>query len=116
MTIARGAAIGSLLAAIVVVAILMFGSDNGTDYILRFQNAGQLVKGNQVQVAGKRVGKVKDIELTKDNFAQVKVSIDKDFAPLHRGTQATIRLTSLPSIANRVISLQPGPNNAPEIP
>jgi phospholipid/cholesterol/gamma-HCH transport system substrate-binding protein len=116
MTIARGAAIGSLLAAIVVVAILMFGSDNGTDYILRFQNAGQLVKGNQVQVAGKRVGKVKDIELTKDNLAQVKVSIDKDFAPLHRGTQATIRLTSLPSIANRVISLQPGPNNAPEIP
>jgi phospholipid/cholesterol/gamma-HCH transport system substrate-binding protein len=116
MTIARGAALGSLLAAIVVVAVLMFGSGGGTEYKVRFQNAGQLVNGNQVQVAGKEVGKVTDIELTDDNQAEVTIEVKEEFAPLHVGTTAVIRTISLPSIANRNISLHPGPNSAPEIP
>ena len=40
------------------------------------------------------------------------MKVDDDFAPLHQGTQATIRATSLSGIANRYVSLQPGPNNA----
>jgi phospholipid/cholesterol/gamma-HCH transport system substrate-binding protein len=116
VTIARGAAVGSLVAAIVVVAILMFGGGGGHEYRLFFQTAGQLVKGNQVQVAGHRVGKVDDIELTDDNRAEVTITVDDEFAPLHQGTTAVIRVVSLPSIANRNISLTPGPNNAPEIP
>ena len=36
-------------------------------------------------------------------------------APLHEGTTATIRATSLSGIANRYVSLKPGPNNADEI-
>jgi phospholipid/cholesterol/gamma-HCH transport system substrate-binding protein len=116
MTIARGAAIGSLIAAVVAVGILMFGAGGGHEYKLLFQNAGQLVNGNQVQVAGKAVGKIKDIELTDDNQAEVKINVDDDFAPLHQGTTATIRVASLPSIANRNIALTPGPNSAPKIP
>jgi phospholipid/cholesterol/gamma-HCH transport system substrate-binding protein len=115
VTIARGAAVGSLAAAIVVVAILMFGGGGGSEYKLYFQNAGQLVKGNQVQVAGHRVGKVEDIDLTDDNRAEVTISVDDEFAPLHEGTTAQIRVVSLPSIANRNIALTPGPNNAAEI-
>jgi phospholipid/cholesterol/gamma-HCH transport system substrate-binding protein len=115
MTIARVAAIGSLVAAIVAVGVLMFGAGGGQEYRLHFQNAGQLVNGNQVQIAGKGIGKIKDIELTDDNQAEVTVNIDDEFAPLHEGTTATIRFSSLPSIANRNITLTPGPNNAPEI-
>jgi phospholipid/cholesterol/gamma-HCH transport system substrate-binding protein len=116
VTIARGAAIGSLLAAIVAVGVLMFGAGGGTTYHVRLQNASQLVKGNQVQVAGKRVGKITDIKLSDDNRADVAIQVDDSFAPLHAGTKAIVRVVSLPSIANRTLSLEPGPNNAPEIP
>jgi phospholipid/cholesterol/gamma-HCH transport system substrate-binding protein len=116
VTIARGAAIGSLLAAIVAVGVLMFGAGGGTTYHVRLQNASQLVKGNQVQVAGKRVGKITDIKLSDDNRADVAIQVDDSFAPLHEGTKAIVRVVSLPSIANRTLSLEPGPNNAPEIP
>src|SRR5205807_6635650 len=39
-----------------------------------------------------------------------------DFAPLHEGTTAVVRIASLPSVANRYLALTPGPNNAPKIP
>ena len=115
MTIARGAAIGSLVAAIVAVGILMFGAGGRSTYHVRLQNANQLVKGNQVQVAGKKVGNITDIELSDNNEADITIEVEDDFAPLHKGTTAIVRVVSLPSIANRNISLVPGPNNAPEI-
>jgi phospholipid/cholesterol/gamma-HCH transport system substrate-binding protein len=116
MTIARGAAIGSLIAAVIAVGVLMFGGGGGTEYKVRLQNAGQLVTGNQVQIGGKGAGKIKDIELTDDNQAEITFNLDEEFAPLHEGTTARVRVISLPSIANRNISLHPGPNSAPEIP
>ena len=51
-----------------------------------------------------------------DNQAEVKITVNDEFAPLHQGTTATVRQNSLPSVANRYIVLSPGPNNAPEIP
>jgi phospholipid/cholesterol/gamma-HCH transport system substrate-binding protein len=115
MTIARGAALGALIAAVVAVAMLMFGGSGAKEYDLYFQTAGQLVNGNQVEVAGKPVGKIKDIELTDDNQAKVRIEVNDDFAPLHEGTTAVVRVLSLPSVANRHVSLTPGPNSAPEI-
>jgi phospholipid/cholesterol/gamma-HCH transport system substrate-binding protein len=116
VTIARGAAVGALLAAIVAVGILMFGAGGGHEYHVRLQNANQLVNGNQVQISGNRVGKITKIELGDDNQANITINVDDRFAPLHEGTKAIVRVVSLPSIANRNISLQPGPNSAPEIP
>jgi phospholipid/cholesterol/gamma-HCH transport system substrate-binding protein len=116
MTIARGAVLGALLAVLAVVAILVLSSGGGEQYSLIFQNAGQLVKGDDVQIGGRRVGGVDDIVLTNDNQAEVKVTVDSPYAPLHKGTTATIRLTSLSGVANRYIALTPGPNNAPKIP
>jgi phospholipid/cholesterol/gamma-HCH transport system substrate-binding protein len=81
----------------------------------RFQNASQLVKGNLVQVGGQPIGKVKAIDLTPDGQAQVTMSIEKDFAPLRRGTQAIVRQASLSGIANRYIDLALAPDNAPKI-
>jgi phospholipid/cholesterol/gamma-HCH transport system substrate-binding protein len=115
MTIARAAAIASLVVAVIAVAVLMFGSGGGETYTLHMQTANQLVKGNDVQVGGIAVGKVTDISLSKDNQADVKITVNDDFAPLHEGTTAVVRIASLPSVANRYISLTPGPNNAPKI-
>jgi phospholipid/cholesterol/gamma-HCH transport system substrate-binding protein len=116
MTIARGAAIGSLIVAVIAVAVLMFGTGGGETYVFHLQSANQLVKGNEVKVGGLPVGKITDISLSKDNEAEVKAEINDDFTPLHEGSTAIIRQTSLPSVANRYIALTPGPNNAPEIP
>lgn len=116
MTLARGAVLGALLAVVAVIAILVLSNGNGESYRLIFQNAGQLVRGNDVQIGGRRVGSVEDILLTDDNQAEVRISVQAPYAPLHEGTTATIRLTSLSGVANRYIALVPGPNNAPELP
>jgi phospholipid/cholesterol/gamma-HCH transport system substrate-binding protein len=116
MTLARGLAIGSLVVAVIAVAVLMFGSSGGETYVVHVQSANQLVKGNEVKVGGLPVGKITEISLSKNNEAELKVKINDDFSPLHEGTTAVVRVTSLPSVANRYISLTPGPNNAPKIP
>jgi phospholipid/cholesterol/gamma-HCH transport system substrate-binding protein len=116
MTVARGAALAALLLVVAVVAIVLLGGGGGQQYTLIFQTAGQLVRGNDVQIGGRRIGNVDDITLTDDNLAQVKITVEEPYAPLHEGTTATIRLASLSSVANRYIALTPGPNNAPELP
>ena len=116
MTIARAAAIGALVVAIIAVGVLMFGGGGTTEYTVHLQTANQLVKGNEVRVGGLAVGEITDIKLSEDNQADIKIEVKDDFAPLRRGSSMTVRWESLPSVANRYLSLHPGPNNAPEIP
>src|SRR3954462_3483818 len=101
MTIARGVAIAALAVASVVIALRRRRGASPHEYDLLFQNAGQLVKDDDVQVGGRRIGSVRDIKLTNDNQAKVTIEVEKDFSPLHEGTTATIRQTSLSGIANR---------------
>jgi phospholipid/cholesterol/gamma-HCH transport system substrate-binding protein len=105
----------ALVVVVVVVALVMFGG--GADYTVTatFQNAGQLVKGNYVEVAGRPVGKVKSITLDSHGQARIELSVGSGFNPLHEGTTAVIRASSLSGIANRYIELQPGPNSASTI-
>jgi phospholipid/cholesterol/gamma-HCH transport system substrate-binding protein len=115
--VGRVAAIVAVVLVGAVAAFLLLGG-NGEDYKVRmlFQNAGQLVKGNQLKAAGAPIGVVEEITLTADGQAQVLVTVDDKFAPLRRGTRATIRHTSLSGIANRYIELQQAPATAPAIP
>jgi phospholipid/cholesterol/gamma-HCH transport system substrate-binding protein len=115
MTAARGVALGALGVVVLVVAWLLLQGGGGTQYKLLFQNAGQLVKGDDVQVGGRRMGSVTDIRLTPDNQAEITIDVDSEFAPLHKGTTAVVRATSLSGIANRYVALSPGPNNAPKL-
>ena len=115
MTAARGLAVLALLAVIAVVAVILMRDGDTTTYRLRFQNAGQLVKDDDVQVGGRRVGSVRDIKLTDNNQAEISIAVSRDFAPLHEGTTATIRATSLSGIANRYIALSPGANSRPSL-
>jgi phospholipid/cholesterol/gamma-HCH transport system substrate-binding protein len=113
--LARTAAIIGVIVAVAVVAVLLFGGGGGYYVRLEFQNASQLVKGNLAEVGGTQVGKVEDISLAPNGLAVVKIGVGGDFAPLHQGTTATIRANSLSGIANRYVSLQPGPNSADKI-
>lgn len=106
---------GALVAVIVIVAILVLGGGAGADYKLEFPEAGQLVRGDQVQVGGVPVGSVTEIALTHNFTAVVTIHVDSSLTPLHEGTTAVVRVPSLSSVANRYIALSPGPNSSPSL-
>ena len=117
MTVARAAAAGALaLAVALAVWLLLLKGDGGTQYTLLFQTAGQLVRDDDVQIGGRRVGSVQEIELTSGNLAAIKISVQEPYAPLREGTKAVIRLTSLSGVANRYVALTPAPGDAKELP
>lgn len=104
-----------LLVVAAVVAVLLARGDGTHRYELALPNAGQLVDGDEVRVGGRRVGTIGDLRLAPDRTALVDLEVGDDVGPLHEGTTATVRAPSLSGIANRYVSLSPGPNNAPEI-
>jgi phospholipid/cholesterol/gamma-HCH transport system substrate-binding protein len=106
----RRLAAAALLLGVIALLWLVLSGDGAYSYRFHFENAGQLVKGDIVRVGGTPVGQVTGIELTADSRAEVTVSVDEDFAPLHHGTTATIRAQSLIGIANRFVDVHPGPN------
>jgi phospholipid/cholesterol/gamma-HCH transport system substrate-binding protein len=101
---------------VLILAYLLFGGGGGADYHLIFENANQLVRGDQVQVGGEPVGSVRDIVLTPDFKARITIHVNSPLAPLHEGTTAQIRVPSLSGVANRYIALSPGPNSRPKLP
>jgi len=113
--IARVAAAGSLVAAIVLVVLILFGG--GSTYTIRadFQDAGGLVTGDDVLIGPARVGSVKSIGLTSNGQAEVVLGLDSSAAPMPQGTVARIYENSLSGIANKYVVLEPGPNAAPAI-
>jgi len=115
--IVRAAALAAVVIVAVVVAVLLLRSPGG-DYKVnaRFQNAAQLVKGNLVQTGGAPVGTVENIDLTPRGEAEVTLKIEDDYAPLRRGTLATIRQASLSGVANRYIDLRMAPQSGAKIP
>jgi phospholipid/cholesterol/gamma-HCH transport system substrate-binding protein len=115
VTASRVAVIGLLVAAALLVALVVLGGNGSHEYKIKFQNAGQIVNGNNVQIGGRPVGKVKKIELSDDNGAEVTVVVDEPYAPLHAGTTAVVRQTSLSGVANRYIALTPAPDSSAEL-
>ena len=114
----RGRRLPALAALVLVLALVVFlvaGRGGSHSYGFVFENAGQLVRGDVVRVGGTPAGTVIGIELTSDSRAEVTVSVNDDFAPLHGGTRATIRAQSLIGIANRYVDIHPGPNFRPAL-
>ena len=116
--IGRAFAVAALVACVVVVAVVLLrGSGTKYQVTARFTNASQLVKGNEVQVAGVAIGTVGDIELAKDGGALVRLDIkDDEYTPLRRGTEAIVRATSLSGVANRYVDLRLPGGDAPALP
>ncbi|MGH2952701.1 MAG: MlaD family protein [Solirubrobacterales bacterium] len=110
---ARVVGVGALVAGVALVALVLFGGSGGHSYTLLFETGGQLVPGNEVLVGGQPVGSIEEITLTDDAQAAVEISVEE---PLHEGTTAVTRATSLSGIANRYVSLEPGPDSAGELP
>jgi phospholipid/cholesterol/gamma-HCH transport system substrate-binding protein len=110
-------AVGAIAVVLVAVVAILLSGGNGYEVRAIFVNASQIVTGDQVQVAGYPIGSVSGIALTPDGRAQLTLTInDSIYQPLHEGTLATVRQTSLSGIANRYVDLRLGPATGAPIP
>jgi phospholipid/cholesterol/gamma-HCH transport system substrate-binding protein len=114
---ARRVVLGALsAAATAVAAIVLFAGGGSYTINAHFLDAGQLVPGGLVEVAGRDVGSISDVSLTPNGLADVKLSIsDPDYMPLHLGTHAGIRVVGQAGVTNRFVDLSPGPGYAPRL-
>jgi phospholipid/cholesterol/gamma-HCH transport system substrate-binding protein len=70
--------VGGLLALAALVALAMFAGGSPYTLTASFENAGQLVKGNQVQVGGRAIGTISEIELADTGEAEVTMELEDE--------------------------------------
>ncbi len=92
----------SLATAVLVVTIGNIGFGKSRDYRAEFTDATGVNKGDDIRVAGVRVGTVSNIKIIERNRALVTFSVD-DATSVNGGTNATIRFRNL--VGQRYISL-----------
>jgi ABC-type transporter Mla subunit MlaD len=113
------------IAAIAVVAAsaalaVVFGvgasGDAGEGYEVRaiFDNVSGAVEGEDVKVAGAKVGSIKALDVTAEKKAAVVLQIDEPgFAPFRADAECTIRPQSL--IGEKFVECDPGRSDEPEL-
>ena len=79
----------------------------GTEYRAQFTDVTSLLEGDDVRIAGVRVGKVTDIRVVDDSIAEVRFTVTDD-VPLGTGVRAKIRYRNL--VGQRYLALFEGPS------
>ncbi len=104
-------------AVIVLLALGMGAGDGGgAGYEVRaiFDNAGFIVPGEDVKVAGAKVGDIESLDVTKGKKAAVVLRIDDArFTPFKADAKCTVRPQSL--IGERFVECEPGSSSAPAL-
>jgi virulence factor Mce-like protein len=112
---ARLAAAGSFVAlALAIAAIVRSGGDDEHTLRASFTSAVQVVPGQQVRIAGRRVGRIASVGL-EGGDAVLTLSIDDSAWPLRRGTIARLDFGQPASYASRFVTLAPGPRGQPPL-
>ena len=114
-----GVAAVAAFTAIAGIALVLLLGAGASAYVVHahFIDAGQLVVGAPVEVAGERLGKVSQLAVTPDGQADVVMELrSAEWVPLHQGTLARIRTPGFSGVANRYVDLSPGPLKAAVIP
>jgi phospholipid/cholesterol/gamma-HCH transport system substrate-binding protein len=107
----RGSVLAALVVAVVLVGWMMFGGGGGGYTVhVRFQDAGQVVRGGLVEIAGQKIGTIRKLSLTEDGVAELELKIDDGWSPLPEGTHAQIRQFGLSGPASRYIELRYPPD------
>lgn len=112
------------LVAILGALLAAFGATNfglgGSSYSItgHFLSAEGLTAGNDVVIGGVQAGRVDSVAVAPDSDstggALVKMTIDSKYAPLRRGTRATIRQKGF--LGNMYVELAPGSDGSKPIP
>jgi phospholipid/cholesterol/gamma-HCH transport system substrate-binding protein len=108
---------GLALVASAVVAVTTIGAsspDAGTGdqvrVLARFADASPLLAGNDVRLAGVKVGEIAGMRVV-DGAAEVVMDLDRTVLPLHSDSRATIRPVTL--LGERFVDLNRGSPDAP---
>ena len=108
-------AIGALVLAVVVVLVIGTGAASDSDtYEVRaiFDNAGFLVPGEDVKVAGVVVGTISSLDVTPERKAAVVLKItDPAFRDFKRDARCAVRLQSL--LGEKYVACEPTQPKAP---
>src|SRR4051794_11865670 len=107
----RRLVIAGLLAALAAAgAVMMAASPGGGGKTYRvdaiFDNAGFLIPGQDVKVAGAKVGRVVGVHVTRQRKARVEMEVQAGFAPFRPDADCVIRPQSL--IGEKFVDCSPG--------
>ncbi|MER7281765.1 MCE family protein [Dactylosporangium sp. NPDC000244] len=105
LKLAAFAAVTILLTALLAQTLGAF-SGGGTRYRARFTDVTGLLAGDDVRIAGVKVGEVSDIRVADNRVAEVAFTVDDDI-PLTTSVRATIRYRNL--VGQRYVALSEGP-------
>ena len=97
-----------LLIVVIAVAVLLATRDGGEHYKVRaiFDNAGFAIPGEDVKVAGVKVGKIDSLDITRDFRAVVVLDItDPAYQDFRRDAECMIRPQSL--IGEKFVECEP---------
>ena len=78
-----------------------------------FDSTANLIPGQDVKIAGARVGRVSDIHLTRKRKARVEMDVEEGFAPFRGDAECTIRPQSL--IGEKFVQCHPGTPGRPPL-
>jgi ABC-type transporter Mla subunit MlaD len=115
----RIALIALLVIGVPVLLAVTLGASNGgggSGYKVRviFDDAGNVVPGEDLKIAGAKVGKVDSLDVTLDNKAAVTVEVDNaGFTPWHKDAHCTVRPQSL--IGEVFVDCTPGTTRQPTL-
>ena len=97
-----------LLVVVIAVAVVLATRDNEEPYLVRaiFDNAGFVIPGEDVKVAGVKVGKIDSLDVTDDFKAVVVLKIDDEaYQDFRRDAECMIRPQSL--IGEKFVECEP---------
>ncbi|NJC74234.1 MCE family protein [Planosporangium thailandense] len=97
---------GMVLAAFRVSDLPLIGG--GTEYKAAFRDASGLVSGNEVRIAGVKVGTVSGVELARtahSTYVRVRFRVTDGAVHLGRDTEATIRIKTV--LGQKYLALDP---------
>lgn len=98
-------ALVTVLATMALAATIRNGSGGGREYTAMFTDATSLNKGDDVRMAGVKVGTVSSIDVSDNRLAKVDFTVGDDVT-LRSGSTATLRFRNL--VGQRYIALTPG--------
>jgi len=119
----RIALVAILLAGVTVLAVFATGAndgDSGGDYKVRaiFDNAVSVIPGEDVKIAGVKVGRIDSLDITNDEKAAITLDItEAGFQDFRQDATCTIRPQSL--IGEKFVECmptQPPPRASPSRP
>jgi ABC-type transporter Mla subunit MlaD len=111
-------AIATVMASAAAALVLGVGAsdEDGAGYKVRatFDNVSGAVEGEDVKIAGARVGAIKELDVTPEKKAIVVFEIEEPgFAPFRADARCTIRPQSL--IGEKFVECDPGRSDQPEL-